>query len=355
MALVERAYQAGLRQLARLDTLEELQNLHEQTAAVEQYLARALRDREEYLRGQQMMAELRLRAERQIGLWLSRNVNHAGGGDRRSGSRGATAVRDLPDGISKSQSSRYQQIAALPEVAFERYLVGARDTRQEITTVGLLRLAQAFRRAPGQPRAEERGTGSCTVEDLRTLVRRDRRFGAIYADPPWPYENTATRAAANNHYPTMTVEEIKTLPIPELAAESSHCHLWTTNGFLSEALQVLVAWGFEYKGVFVWAKPRIGPGNYWRVAHEFMLLGVRGRCPFLEKSQRSWQCMEPGRHSEKPEEVRRIIERVSPPPYLELFGRRLADGWTVWGEEVGTPLEAGGTIASAAEAQGGVP
>jgi N6-adenosine-specific RNA methylase IME4 len=75
-------------------------------------------------------------------------------------------------------------------------------------------------------------------------------------------------------------------------------------------------------------------GNYWRVAHEFLLLGVRGNALFLNHSQRSWFRTERLEHSKKPEIVREMIESVSPGPYFELFGRKRAEGWTVWGDEV---------------------
>lgn len=175
---------------------------------------------------------------------------------------------------------------------------------------------------------------TCTVAELRSLIGQGRTFGTIYADPPWKYGNQATRSATDNHYPTMSVEEIAALPVKELAAEDCHLHLWTTNAFLFDCKQIMEAWGFEYKSTFVWVKPSMGIGNYWRVSHEFLLLGVRGSAPFLDHSQMSWARLDRTKHSEKPEAVRRMIELVSPAPRLELFGRRVAGGWTVWGNEI---------------------
>lgn len=160
------------------------------------------------------------------------------------------------------------------------------------------------------------------------------KFGCIYADPPWRYQNTRTRGSAANHYGTMSVDELRALPVADLAAKKSHLHLWTTAGFLREALMLIDAWGFEYKSQFVWAKPQIGLGNYWRNSHELMLLGVRGGLTFKDKSLRSWGEFNRRRHSAKPELVRMMIERASPGPYLELFGRKQAEGWTVWGNQV---------------------
>ncbi len=180
-------------------------------------------------------------------------------------------------------------------------------------------------------------------EGLQKLLETGLQFGAIYIDPPWKYSNQSTRAATDNHYSTLTVDEIAELPVAGLSAEKSHLHLWTTNAFLSDALRLLETWGYEYRGVFVWAKgtveegeakPQIGIGNYWRVSHEFMVLGIRGGVTFLDKSLPSWLMVPRKRHSKKPDEVRALVERASPGPRLEMFARVVSPGWHCWGDEV---------------------
>ena len=126
------------------------------------------------------------------------------------------------------------------------------------------------------------------VRDLRELIAAGCRFSTIYADPPWAYENEASRAAASNHYGTMAVDEICAVPVRELAEKNAHLHLWTTNAFLREAFEVIDAWGFRYKSCFVWVKDRLGMGNYWRVSQEFLLLGVRGGLSFRDRTVQSW-------------------------------------------------------------------
>lgn len=172
------------------------------------------------------------------------------------------------------------------------------------------------------------------TERLDDLTRLGLTFGTIYADPPWPYENTASRGAAENHYRTMALDSIRALPVAELAADQAHLHLWTTNAFLFEAQHLMQAWGFAYKSCLVWIKPQMGNGNYWRVSHEFLLLGVRGPLTFKDKSQQSWAYAERTQHSAKPAIFRKLVERVSPGPRLELFARAPAEGWTVWGDQV---------------------
>lgn len=174
---------------------------------------------------------------------------------------------------------------------------------------------------------------SLTVSDLSTL--RAGSFGTILADPPWQYANGGTRGAAVSHYATMSAADLEDLPVRDLAAEDAHLHLWTTTSFLPEAMRLIAAWGFDYRSMYVWAKPgRFGMGNYWRVSHELLLFGKRGSAPFRCRSLRSWGEHRRGRHSAKPEAIRDLVERASPGPYLELFGRRAVHGWTVWGNQV---------------------
>lgn len=181
----------------------------------------------------------------------------------------------------------------------------------------------------------------CTVEDLRILVAAGYKFGTIYADPPWAYSNQATRASTGNHYKTVSTEWLcdpENMPIEALAADTAHLHLWTTNAFLFDARTVMEAWGFTFKSCFVWVKTQMGIGNYWRVSHEFLLLGVRGKLRFRDKGLKSWAEFGRAKHSDKPDQIRALVEKASPTPRLELFGRRAVPGWVVWGNQVSRDL-----------------
>jgi N6-adenosine-specific RNA methylase IME4 len=182
------------------------------------------------------------------------------------------------------------------------------------------------------PRNQETPGGNPPAS-LASLAATDQRFACLYVDPPWHYTNTRTRGAAAAHYPTMPLLDLAALPVAHLAAANAHLHLWTTNAMLHDALHLMAHWGFTYKTYFVWCKPHFGTGNYWRNATELLLLGVKGALPFRDKGQRNWFTCGRGVHSRKPDQVRRLIERVSPGPYLELFGREQAPGWTVWGNQ----------------------
>ena len=174
------------------------------------------------------------------------------------------------------------------------------------------------------------------VRDLSWLTQAGLKYPTVYADPPWRYANVSSRAAAENHYTTMSLEEICNEPVKSLVAEIAHLHLWTTNAFLREAFDVIDAWGFRYKSCLVWVKPQLGMGNYWRVSHEYLLLGVRGSLPFTDHTCQSWLLERRSIHSRKPSRVRQLIEQVSPGPYLELYGREEIPNsqWTVYGNQV---------------------
>lgn len=174
------------------------------------------------------------------------------------------------------------------------------------------------------------------VNDLTWLIDQGHKFTTILADPPWRYSNTASCAAAENHYSTLSVEEICNEPVRELVGENAHLHVWTTNAFLEPAFRVIRAWGFEFKSCMVWVKPTIGMGNYWRLSHEFLLFGIRGRLPFGRNDVPSWLEAPRTIHSRKPFAFRDIIEQVSPGPYLELYGREEQPNtdWTVYGNQV---------------------
>jgi N6-adenosine-specific RNA methylase IME4 len=228
--------------------------------------------------------------------------------------------------------SHHREVAALPAEAADRmlHLAGAEDWSRND-----LRKHVSRAKASAAIMASEPSGDTCKVADLYRLIEQGTKFGTIYADPPWLYDNQGTRAATGNHYGGMTVEELCALPIADLVQDDAHLHLWTTNGFLFDCQRLFTAWGFEFRSSFVWIKPQMGIGNYWRNSHEFLLTGIRGNAKrFNDHSLKSWLECDRGQHSAKPEQVRSYIERASPGPFLELFGRRAATGWAVWGNQI---------------------
>jgi N6-adenosine-specific RNA methylase IME4 len=173
------------------------------------------------------------------------------------------------------------------------------------------------------------------------------RYATLLADPPWRFENRTGKVAPEHRrllrYPTMSIQEIKALPVPDLAMEKSHLYLWVPNALLPWGLEVVSAWGFNFKAVLTWYKVRKdggpdgrGVGFYFRNVTELVLFGVRGKNNRTLKPGRTQTNIIISRkreHSRKPEEIYDIIERCSPGPYLELFARFKHPNWSQWGNE----------------------
>ena len=285
---------------------------------------------------------IKVEAERKLGQLLrklslansSSGNQYTGNLDRSHNGTGPVRLRDL--GISKYDSSRAQRIARLPQATFDRYVKENVEAGREPTTAGALRLARELEVAESVNSQPHFPSG--VVGNLDELIEQGRKFSTFYADPPWPYKNQGTRASTDNHYPTMPVSDICAEPVAQLAADRAHLHLWVTNGFLREAFDVIEAWGFQYAGsCLVWVKPQIGLGNFWRGSNEILLLGVKKNLAFQDRSQRSWIEHDRIGHSKKPAIVRDLIEKVSPPPFLELYGRNPPpnSAWTIYGNQVG--------------------
>ena len=173
-----------------------------------------------------------------------------------------------------------------------------------------------------------------------------QRFGTILADPPWRFINRTGKVAPEHRrlarYDTMTVREIAALPVREIAADKSHCYLWTPNALVPEAVQVLEAWGFTYKTVLIWHKVRKdggsdgrGVGFYFRNVTETVLFGVRGGLRTFQPGRRQVNLLATRKreHSRKPDELYGIVEACSPGPFIELFARYPQPCWSAWGNE----------------------
>lgn len=321
--------------LAQVRTIDEAKDLRDKSEAVRAYARKARLGRDILVEA----SVIKARAERRLGEMLRETPLAAGSsGNQHTGP--LPIAEDAPCtletlGLTKSESSRLQRIATLPEKAFEAHVEQTTAKDREVTVASLLRLAKEHEPVEA-PIVREQESHAHSCLSLQQLVDSGQRFGAVYADPPWPYKNQASRAATSNHYRSMSIEAICEEPIAQLAADESHLHLWTTNAFLLDAFDVLEAWGFEYKSCFVWVKPQMGMGNYWRVSHEFLLLGVRGSLRFADNAQMSWISARRNKHSQKPESVRNLIELVSPAPYLEMYGRQLPlnHDWTIYGDQL---------------------
>ena len=175
------------------------------------------------------------------------------------------------------------------------------------------------------------------------------RYKTILVDPPWPYSQTLGRGkkfgdttGGGLPYKSLTLEQIKSLPINGLADKDCMLFLWTTNSFIHEAFHVVEAWHFTYKTMVTWGKTQIGLGYWLRGQTEHFLLAVKGN-PRTKMTGphgttgSSWSTLiidKRTAHSEKPQVFSDMIEEKSEPPRIELFARRQRMGWDVWGNEV---------------------
>jgi N6-adenosine-specific RNA methylase IME4 len=179
-----------------------------------------------------------------------------------------------------------------------------------------------------------------------SLLNYSQKVGTILADPPWQFANRTGKMAPEHRrlhrYHTMKIQEICALPIPKVVADKSHLYLWCPNALIGWGLQVMQAWGFEYKTNIVWLKVRKdggpdgrGVGFYYRNVTELVLFGTRGKLRTLPPGRRMVNflaTMKEG-HSKKPTELYDMIEQCSPGPFLELFARTARQGWMQWGDQ----------------------
>lgn len=184
-----------------------------------------------------------------------------------------------------------------------------------------------------------------SIDLLRKLDGNTYR--TVLADPPWRFLNRTGKVAPEHRrlsrYETMTTEQICQLPIRGVVEKTAHLYLWVPNALLPDGLDVMKAWGFDYKSNIVWHKVRKdggsdgrGVGFYFRNVTELLLFGVRGKNARTEapgRSQVNYLSSRKREHSRKPDEQYDLIESCSKGPYLELFARGTRPGWTYWGNQ----------------------
>jgi len=191
-----------------------------------------------------------------------------------------------------------------------------------------------------------------TTADFLAAVEK-KKFATVLADPPWQFINRTGKVAPEhrrlNRYGTMKLDEICALPVERALAPTAHLYLWVPNALLPDGLQVLSAWGFQYKSNIIWHKLRKdggsdgrGVGFYFRNVTEILLFGVRGKnARTLEqgRTQVNYMGTRKREHSRKPDEQYDLIEGCSPGPRLEIFSRGARKGWTVWGNQADDSYE----------------
>jgi N6-adenosine-specific RNA methylase IME4 len=174
----------------------------------------------------------------------------------------------------------------------------------------------------------------------------DKKYNIIYADPAWSFKTYSDKGkgrSPDKHYSVMSLQDIKNLPIQDIADDDCILFLWVTFPLLKDGFEVIDAWGFKYKTVaFNWVKKNKkkdswfwGLGYWTRANAELCLLATKGNIKRQSASVHQVIDTPIERHSKKPDIVRdKIVELMGDLPRIELFARETADGWDSWGNEV---------------------
>lgn len=165
------------------------------------------------------------------------------------------------------------------------------------------------------------------------------KFRCIVIDPPYDVKKIERAERPNQYkemdYPIMSVDEIKELPIPDLAEQKGcHVYLWTTHKYLPSALRIFEAWGVKYQCLMTWVKKTGMTPFSWMYNTEHVLFGRIGSLDLKRKGIKLSFFGRSERHSQKPEEFDEIVRQASPEPRLEMFARKKKKGFVVWGNEV---------------------
>jgi N6-adenosine-specific RNA methylase IME4 len=337
-------YNEARRALAEAHRVDEVKEIRDKAVAMQAYAKQA---QDTTLITQ--ATEIRMRAEQRAGKLLremaERKERHSGRGDQKTGSQVATPkLVDL--GITKTQSSRWQRLAALDSESFEEKVETASKRAYDSMTYRFLKAEKIKRAKEQHAKVIEHG---CAVADLAALASSGKHFSVIYADPPWPWQTWGgdtgkIHSAVDTHYATSPIAEIMKLPVAALAAEDCALFLWCTGPHIAigSHVEIIRSWGFKPSTIaFDWIKQtpsgdglHTGMGYWTRSNAEQCFIATKGSPSRLVTDVHQVVLASIGEHSAKPEEVRRRVERLFPGPYLELYGRKPVAGWIVWGNEV---------------------
>ncbi len=167
----------------------------------------------------------------------------------------------------------------------------------------------------------------------------NKKYDVILADPPWNVkagcEWNSNGKSRDLEYPTMNIEEIKEIPVQDIAADDCKLFLWTINKYLKESFEVMESWGFKFSTMIVWCKSPngIGLGGTFSPTNEYLLFGYKGKVKALKRHDSTWFFANRLRHSRKPHKFRQLIDETFKGNKIELFAREKAHGWDVWGNE----------------------
>lgn len=292
-----------------------------------------------------------------IGDWLVDGKRHYGDGLYKEAERILEKDKNYLEHI-KSVTDRFKIDVRRQNLSFEHHRQVASlklpsTVKDKKLTQGRIQWGDDPDHEKMQEFLKEAEENEWTVKELRGEVDQYKRnkerefalhntpekFDVIYADPPWKYNDELIEGygAAIHHYPPMSIQELCALPIKSIASDNAALFLWVTSPFLDQCWDVVSSWGFEYKASFVWDKVSHNYGHYNSVRHELLLICTKGS--YLPKNDTLVDSVisieRSDEHSRKPEEFRKIIEKLYPEGRkIELFARgEIPAGWIPWGNE----------------------
>lgn len=284
------------------------------------------RQTKQSLETQNKIAEYRLRVERKKGGWLDDNIK-VGTNQHRESSPSTTTLKDI--GISKDESSKAKMINRLDDKQFESYIKETKETNKEVTLSDAVRVAKQIIR---EDKIDEQ------KEEIKkaNIEQPKGNYDIIVIDPPWKYgtkyDPKVPMGRVSNPYPEMSQEEILKLKLP--AKDDCVLWLWTTNGFMKDAYELLDEWGFVPKTILTWDKINIGIGYWLRNKTEHCILAVKGSPVWTNKRQSTLISEKRTEHSTKPETFYKMVDEICTGRKLDYFARKKRNGWDVFGDEV---------------------
>jgi N6-adenosine-specific RNA methylase IME4 len=228
--------------------------------------------------------------------------------------------------------STAEAIATLPQD--EQASIIARGEKE------ILAAAKGIRARQRQARFGEASERLALISQNSKPLPTGQKFPIIYADPATRYVSGFGDRSTENHYPTMTLEQICALPVNDLATSAALLMIWTTIPHLRNTMTVIEAWGFGYVSAWCWDKVDQGPGHWAFNQHEELLIATRGGfpAPVPGDQPRSLYREKKTDHSVKPAWFAEQIEKIWPDlPKIELFARSPRPGWSAWGNQADQP------------------
>lgn len=268
---------------------------------------------------------------------IAKEQQSKGGGSGSSGRQKSAQPIKVRDEVAKIAKVSHDTVAKV------KYIIEKADEKQKkdlsSQKVSINKIHSELQKAENRKRIAE------TFKEPK-LPKTKKKYNIIYADPPWSFKHYSDKGkgrAPDNYYKCQNLQDIKDLPIDDLAADNCVLFMWVTYPFLQKSFEVLKAWGFEYKTIgFTWVKKNKkadswfwGMGYWTRSNAEVCIIATKGKITRQSSSVHQIVDTPIEEHSKKPDCVRdRIVELVGDMPRVELFARQKTKGWDVWGNEI---------------------